>query len=163
MKTACLFTFILLLTSACFSQTAFKQNYISLQLGGNGLITSLNYERQLFQKTGLGLHAGIGWYGTTPTNAVIPIGINYLIPVGAKKTIFIEPGFGVTYTKSEVKLYIIVDRRNPYIHEKFFNYIPSLHLRYHTKNDWMMKLGLTPVITSNNFIPFAGFSFGKAF
>ena len=63
-----LFTFCLLnLINKANGQTKTKLNTVYFELGGNGLFTSINYERQLLKSTSLDFHIGTGIYGVTPT------------------------------------------------------------------------------------------------
>jgi len=57
---------ILLCTAAIFAacqlsaQKSFKRNTAYFEIAGNGLVLSVSYERQLSNKPGFGLHAGVG-------------------------------------------------------------------------------------------------------
>jgi hypothetical protein len=57
-----LFIFIatILVATSLPAQKPFKKNTIYGELGGNGLVLSANYERQLGHKPGVGVHIGIG-------------------------------------------------------------------------------------------------------
>lgn len=145
-----------------FGQGSFKQNSAYIEFGGNGTLLSLNYERQLSYQPGFGFRTGIGFYSANPFELTIPAGVNYLFNLYNRK-VLADLGFGVTYTKADVKLYIIVDRKEPYTQTNHFNYVPSAGLRIHTRNDFLWRFSLSPVINHNGFIPWVGLSFGKVF
>ena len=158
-----LFTFCLLtLVNAVNGQIKTKPNTIYFELGGNGLFTSINYERQLLKSKRLNFHIGTGIYGVTPTYLTIPFGLNYLFKLNNSNS-YIDLGFGATYSKADVILYANIKRNLGYIQTNFWNYIPSLGYRKLTKNNLMYRFSLTPIINHNDFLPFMGFSIGKNF
>lgn len=143
-------------------ETPFKKNTGYLELGGNGLLTSINYERQLFNKPGLGFHVGMGIYGFKEPHLTIPFGFNYLINLKNNQS-FLDFGLGMVYTKAEVLLYVTVKRPQGYVHTDFWSYIPSIGYRRHTKSNYMIRVAVTPVINNIGLLPFFGFSIGKGF
>jgi hypothetical protein len=144
-------------------QSKAKLNTVYFELGGNGLFTSINYERQLLKNTRLNFHIGTGIYGVQPTYLTIPFGINYLFKLSNSNS-YIDLGFGSTYSKADVALYAIVEHRNPnYKNTNYWNYIPSVAYRKLTKRNLMYRFSLSPVINHNDFLPFLGFSIGKSF
>lgn len=158
------FAFISLsLINTANGQSAGKLNTLYLELGGNGLFTSINYERQLLRKTGLNFHVGAGSYGITPTYLTIPLGINYLVKLKNPNS-YIDLGFGATYSKADVALYAIVEHRDPvYKNTNYWNYIPGIGFRKLTKSNLMFRFSFTPVINHNDLFPFLGFSIGKSY
>lgn len=154
---------LLLILCHAHGQTVEKKNTVYFQLGGNGLFASLNFERQLVNVPKIRIHAGIGNYGTRKPYVTIPIGINYLLNIKKSNAGF-EFGIGLTYTKADVLLYVIVDRKQPYEpKENFVLVVPGISYRIQTKKHRMYKIGLTPVIGQYGLIPFIGFSTGKSF
>src|SRR5262249_45118305 len=156
--------YALTIIASCFlltaiGQSSIKSNTIYLELGGNALFTSINYERKLVKNTNLNLHVGTGVYGTYLS---IPLGVNYLVPLKDPTAFsFIDFGLGATYSKADVKLYAIIDRKNPdYVQTNFWNYIPSIGYRKVTKRNLMYRLSLAPVINHNGMLPFAGVAIG---
>ena len=139
-----------------------KPNTVYFELGGNGLFTSINYERQLLKNTRLNFHIGAGIYGVQPTYLTIPFGINYLYKLN-NSTSYIDLGFGATYSKADVILYASIKRNPGYIQTNFWNFIPSIGFRKFLKSNWLYRFALTPVINHNDFLPFLGFSIGKRF
>jgi len=157
------------LNSALNAYPPVKLNTAYLQLFGNGIVLSANYERQLFKKPGLSLHAGIGicgeagfyWNGTS--RVTIPVGIIYLLPL-KRYNRFVDFGIGATYAKSDMQVYMLVEHRNPnYVNTNYWSCVPSISYRIHTQKHMMYKYGFTPVINQYGFIPFFEFSAGKRF
>lgn len=162
MKHLILAAFFSLLSVILFAQTAAKKNAVYFELGGNGLFTSLNYERQFLQQPDLRLRAGLGIYSHDPSRLTIPLGIDYLLKTGKRS--FLDIGFGATYTRADVKLYTIVDHKDPnYVNHNYVNIVPSVGLRHHTENNLLWRISIAPVINNNGLIPFLGFSIGKMF
>jgi len=144
-------------------QTIPKSNTVYFELGGNALFTSLNYERQLLKNTRLNFHIGTGIYGMNPAYLTIPFGVNYLFKSNYP-TSYIDLGVGATYSKADVKLYEIVDNKNPnYKNTNYWNGVLSIGYRKLTKRNLMYRISFTPVINHNDFFPFFGFSIGKSF
>jgi hypothetical protein len=152
-----------ILVSKVNGQKQTKLNTVYFELGGNGLFSSINYERQLFKTVRLNFHVGTGIYGVKQRHLTVPFGLNYLIKLN-KSNSFIDLGFGATYIKADVKLYLIVDNKNS--NQKgtnYWNYIPSVAYRKLTKRNLMYRFSLTPVINQYGLLPFLGFSIGKSF
>jgi hypothetical protein len=138
-----------------------QKNLAYLELGGNGLFISLNYERKILPGTNIYSHAGLGIYGINKTHITVPFGLNYLF--GLQPDHFIDFGVGLTYTTADVKLYAIVDKKDPSSETHAFNFVPSLGYRWHDKKKWMYRFSFTPVFNQYDGLPFAGFSLGKLF
>ena len=150
----------LFLSIASFAQKT--DNGIYLQLGGNGILGSINYERSILQKPLLKAFVGLGVYGINEKKLTIPVGINYLLPI-YKNNVFLEAGVGATYTKAEMRMYIIVDRKTPYVNDKFINPVFNAGIRFQTKKSFLYKANITPVLSQYGIIPHIGFTFGKLF
>ncbi|MFM9944426.1 MAG: hypothetical protein ACKVQB_04265 [Bacteroidia bacterium] len=82
-----------------FSQNHIKKSYIYFEAGGNGFFGSLNYERQLSEKPGLGFRIGLGFYKNALFHFTVPLGINYLFQLKNEKS-FIDAGLSATFTTS---------------------------------------------------------------
>lgn len=143
-------------------QSKAKLNTVYFELGGNGLFTSINYERQLLKKTRLNIHFGAGIYGAETTYLTIPFGIRYLIKLNNSNS-YIDLGFGATYSKADVILYASIKRNLDYVQTDFWNYVPNVSYRKLTKRNLMYRFSLSPIINHNDFLPFLGFSMGKSF
>jgi len=155
--------------SALNTYPSIKLNTAYVQFLGNGIVLSVNYERQLFNKPGLGIHAGIGicgeagfyWNGTS--RVTIPVGFNYLLPL-KKKNRFVDFGLGATYAKSDMQVYILAEHRDPnYVNTHYWSVIPSISKRIATRKHMMYRYGFSPVINQYGFIPFIEFALGKSF
>lgn len=148
-----------------YSLTIYKKsdnlkNYFYGEAGGNGFFGSINYERQLTKKPGLGIRMGIGVYPEYYLYLTFPVSVNYLIPI-KRKSYFIETSFGYTFARTW-------DGR-----DSFENLVPSVGFRKHYRNKVMFRASLTPCIyisstdsrqkSSGTIVPWAGFSIGKAF
>ena len=163
MKQIKLIIFFSIFSTLLYGQTTLKKNGLFVEVGGNGLFTSLNYERQLTNKPGLGMQLGIGFYSIDPFRLTIPVGVNYLVKLNNNNSFF-DLGFGATYSKADVKLYIMVDNKDPnYVNTNYINYIPSIGYRRQTIKNLMWRISFTPIINHNGFIPFFGFAIGKLF
>ncbi len=69
----------LVLSTSAYGQDSFRKNDIYVEFFGNGIASSLNYERQLMKQPGLGVRLGVGYFsGDEKFRLSIPIGVNYL-------------------------------------------------------------------------------------
>lgn len=150
-------TFVLLSfsLSLSFAQKSFQRNSFYLEAFGSGLFGSLNYERQLTKKPGIGLRIGAGFYTENAFYLTLPVGVNYLFPL-KKENRFIDAGFIVSPALRDANFRSKGDN-------KLTNFVPSIGYRAHTKKDWMWRIAVSPVINRLAFTPSAGFSFGKVF
>src|SRR5688572_2451148 len=86
MRKQILTAFTLCIVTLSFGQSTFKKNDIYLEAGGNGLLSSVNYERQLTKQPGLGARIGMGFYSENAFYLTIPVGINYLFKLKSEKS-----------------------------------------------------------------------------
>jgi len=142
-----------------FGQTGFKKNDIYLEVGGNGLFGSINYERQLTKAPGIGARIGVGFYTENAFYLTIPVGINYLFELKSEKS-FIDAGLGATFTRIDGKLFEDSEGSNGY---HFVNFIPNLGYRRHTTKNVMWRVNFTPITNKYAFTPWLGISLGKRF
>ena len=142
-----------------FGQSDFKRNDVYFEAGGNGLFSSVNYERQLTDQPGLGVRIGLGFYSENEFYLTIPTGVNYLFKLKNDNS-FIDAGLGATWTRSNGKFFIIED---PSIGTQFVSFVPSIGYRKHTANDLMWRISLAPVANRYGLIPWIGLSLGKRF
>ncbi|MES2829840.1 MAG: hypothetical protein V4687_16905 [Bacteroidota bacterium] len=148
-----------------FGQDIFKKNEIFLELGGNGLLGSVNYSRQLTNKPALELRVGLGAYGSDPkTYVTVPVALNYIINVGGKHG-FLNVGIGGTYTKADVRLGILIDYAEGYekTRSQPVNMVANVGYRYYTSGDFSFRVNFTPVINRHGLLPLLGLSVGKRF
>lgn len=119
-----------------------KKNATYLQLGGNGLFLSANYERQLTNKLGLNAQIGAGLGNYKPA---FPVGLNYLLNLKNQKS-FIETGFSVVFAeKSLFYNDLIFQSPEPILQEYGTAYVPSIGYRYHASKGFMLKALYSPV------------------
>lgn len=147
------------LATYSYGQTTFKRNDIYLEAGGNGLFTSVNYERQLTKEPGLGVRIGVGFYSEDSYYLTIPIGINYLFKLKNNNS-FIDAGLGTTWARIDGNLSENSDNSNG---SSFVNFIPSIGYRRHTNKDFMWRISITPIANKHGLVPWLGFSVGKRF
>lgn len=142
----------------------YRPNALFAEFGGNGLLVSAHYERRLLKKIDLNARIGIGKYGTDKFTT-IPFGVDYNLPIGKKNNSFVDFGFGLTYTKAIVDLYVIVERRALTAAPKDYYLIPipSVQYKYAGKHGFLFKTGLFFPIRDIGVIPYIGFSFGACF
>ncbi len=135
---------------------------------GNGIIASLNYERQVLASPDLRIHAGVGFCGSEGFNGMdrlrmtLPLGIRYLLPL-RNPNHCLDIGAGVTYARADMQVYWLVENRNNRINTHYWSFVPSLSYRVLKKTGWMFRGGLSPVVNTYGFIPFVECSVGKGF
>jgi hypothetical protein len=129
------------------AQKSFKRTTLYGEIGGSGMLLSLNYERQLSNKPGFGLYTGIGLGRELP---IFSIGAKYLFQLGTEKS-FIETGAGFGFVEKDL------------IDDKFSNvddnslgvtFIPCLGYRHHTPYGLMWRLNYTPAFSSERIFPY---------
>jgi hypothetical protein len=150
-----LFTLGIIVCSRITAQKPFKKNTLYSELAGNGLVLSANYERQLGNKPGLGLHIGAGLGGYKPA---IPAGVNYLFDLGKHKS-FIEAGAGVVFVDRD----FLDDKNNiPYADKSYkAGFTPTIGFRHHSPYGLMWRINYTPVFSKYRNLPvYAGISVG---
>jgi len=155
-----------------------QANSIFVELGGNSLGPSLNYQRQLGQKNKLGMRLGIGSafvsgdYNSANTSyfsslvpderLCVPLAMNYLIDL--KNRNYLELGLGYTW--------INFKKNFQNAEQGTHNMIASIgYTRYFgSGKGWMWNARFTPLIGGNRdksfvfgFAPMAGVSIGKRF
>jgi hypothetical protein len=139
------FLITLLFVSSIITQAQnSKKNTAYLQLWGNGLLLSANYERQLTAKPGLNAQIGIGLGNYKP---VIPVGLNYLFNLNNHKS-FIEIGAAAVLTERGY-LYndFIFETTEPKRTEYATAFVPSVGYRYHASKGFMCKIIYSPVLS----------------
>ena len=134
-----IFFFVAAIFAACQlpAQKSFKRNTFYFEIGGNGLVLSLNYERQITNKPGLGFHAGVALAGDKPA---FPLGAKYLFDLGKQRS-FLEVGAGVTLAEQDMwEEDLNQVPGNPYKP----GFIPSVGYRYNAPKGFMWRINYTP-------------------
>ena len=148
------------------SQEITKKNIFFIEAFGNGLFASINYERLILNNNQIAFRCGLGSYFTTSINSkniTIPISVNYILNL-YKHNANVDFGFGLTYSKADVRLYVMVKPNELYNNnQSYFNYIPSIGYRYHTESNLMWRISFTPIINNYGFLPYLSLSLGKLF
>ena len=140
--------------------SAQARNAAYFELGGNGIVPTVNYERQLSER----LHgrAGFGFvYGETEggdddLTFVFPLMVNYLThPAGNHH---FEAGAGVTFITGDAQDLYDSDEG-----ETISNLIGTATAGYRYQKPgrgFVFRAGLTPVFDDSGILPWAGISFG---
>lgn len=161
------FIFCALLLSSASAQVqepkpAFYKS-IFLELGGNGLLFSGNYDMRLQRgsRDGLGLRLGLGG-GRIINDSYLtfPLGINYL---AGKRRSSVEIGLGITPARFRSSSYYngTINKKNTWDTLVFMN----LGYRFQSLYDGpMFRIDWTPALSSSRLVRgYAGFSLGLAF
>lgn len=138
-----------------------KSNQLYLELGGNGLIYSINYERLLSENVTLR-----GGFGVTPgiifaegTFIHIPVTASYLI--GSETSKF-EAGLGATYfSGTDVEVFGL-----PAGDQSLVFLTGIVGYRYISPGGFVFRIFFTPLYSKESdpdFIPTGGLSFGFMF
>ncbi len=137
------------------AQKTFKRNTLYCETLGNGLVLSVNYERQMKSEPGLGLHIGVGLGGNRPA---FPLGVKYLILLDKEKSFF-EMGAGITLAERD--LWSETNSSQFKSDTYSAGFIPSIGYRHHTSKGLMWRINYTPVFNKyRNELVFFGFSIG---
>jgi len=133
------------------------KNVVYLELGGAGIMYSLNYERRLTEK--LWGRAGLSYFFLFGS---AHIGTQYLWGTGPWH---FETGLGVTAAYVDT-IFGLNDEDNGDNRLSTVFYNTTIGLRYQEKEqNIFFKVGLTPLVTLNfrRAVPYGGLSFGVTF
>lgn len=152
---------ILISVTLCSAQTTSKTNAISFELGKTGIIYNLTFDHKVATKN-LGFRLGIGSNFARYLNAFVVGGGGYYL-VG-KTNRFLELGLDLQYLNvDEVSddqkgfAFIFPD----YSIKTFY---PSLNLGYRAYGkQTLFRIGFSPGIIDNDFVPGGYMSFGLRF
>jgi hypothetical protein len=146
----------LLTCGLAHAQTDFRRNDVYLEAGGAGLFGSVNYERQLTTRPGLGARIGVGFYTEKRFYLTIPVGVNYLFGLGSERA-FIEASLTASFTRDNARLFSEADPG--YSHNA--NFLPAVGYRRHTDRGLMWRASATVVFNRWAVTPWLGFALGK--
>lgn len=124
------------------------KNAFYVELLGNGLIFSANYDLRLVNKFGARL--GIGYVGDTGGGGgvlTVPVMGNFLLGKDGK---YFEVGAGVTYLSGTGDLFDLSDNST------ILGTLSFMYRRQPVDGGFMWKIGLTPFIAEGVFIPYWG-------
>lgn len=156
MKKYIMFLWIASIVNYVYSQNyTFKKNTVYLEFLGSGVLGSVNYERQIFQKPGLGVRVGASVIFSEQKKLQLPVGVNYLIHLSKNKS-YLDIGFNMSNAISMKSSESFI---SPII------YSPAIGYRRHLAGDWMFRINYLIMIKSQKdlFMPWFGISFGKRF
>ncbi|MDR2042596.1 MAG: hypothetical protein LBP98_09835 [Tannerella sp.] len=170
------------------SQNEFKGKYIFSEIGGPGVILSVNFDSRFKngERLGLGYRVGAGfgvgefkagtadekYYGygygygydyayayRTRTYYTIPVGLNYVFGKKHSPNTF-EIGAGTTLLTRKVALYHYGYAKPGYL----IGHLQFMYRRVPVNGGFSFRIGLTPIIgTSGDLFPMAAVGFGYIF
>jgi hypothetical protein len=143
--------YVSVLSTAVVAQNRSPKNDLYLELGGNGIVASVNYERQLTKEPGWGIRLGAGM--VPMIGASFPAGLQYLLKTKNERCFF-DLGMGITYVLKGFKSSSEMEQ---------LNYIPSFGYRRYSKKNTLFRISFTPIINRSFIYPSVGLSFGKRF
>jgi hypothetical protein len=167
-KFSLLFIILSLVFTNGFAQ--FKSNTIYAEIGGNGGLYSLNYDKLfiLSQQLKLAPRIGISWLGGD--RFTLPIEANLLLGKNTDSKNYAEFGIGTTIVSKKTQNISDFSVVNETINEKGANAILTSRLGFrHQKpsGGFMYRIGLTFLYNSQSedhkLLPFGGISFGHSF
>ena len=158
-----------------------------VELGGPGVITSVNFDSRFKpnERLGLGYRIGVG-YGVEKFEGVvvkflkdiliedsssncfenvsktfysIPVGLNYVVGKPKKASVF-EIGAGVTFLTRKVSLYNYESEKQGYK----IGYLTFTYIIAPVNSGFSFRIGFTPIIgTAGDLCPMGAIGFGYAF
>ena len=164
-----LFVGSLIISGLCFAQ---RNKSVFLELGGNGLGFSVNYDTRFTKaEKGPGFRAGIGFFPgarlggdsstlfSWPTILSIPVGLNYLV---GKAPHYFEAGLGATYFYGKGNFTFFFLETDETL--STFIFIPSAGYRFAKAGKSFQGRGfISPYINSGGVSFYGGLSAGFKF
>jgi hypothetical protein len=127
-----------------------SKNAFFVELLGNGLLFSANYDVRVANK--FGIRAGIGYFGSTDGEGgilTVPAMGNFLLGSNGR---YFEIGAGLTYVKiTGTEDIFDVDKSS-----SVFGTLSFMYRRQPVDGGFMWKIGLTPFLAEGVFIPYWG-------
>lgn len=157
MKNLLLIAFVLFTISSTYAQKAKtseegkgydgSKNTVYVELLGNGLLGSFNYDVRLAGK--LGARVGVGFVGDSNDNLItVPVMANILL---GKNGRYFEIGAGATYISGTTTNEIFEDSDS-----NVFGTLSFMYRSQPVDGGFMWKIGLTPLFTKGFFFPYYG-------
>lgn len=160
------------------------KNAVYLELGGTGIIYSVNYERMFLQNPKqkvsyrigfMAVPAAIGIKSTTYWGTVIPIELNYMIP--NQKGHHLGFGIGIAnifkYQAKYISSYDTISQTNVINGETInstYQYLifPRIGYQYQKNTpSWVFRFGIMPIFFNKSYLEYApvwaGISLGRSF
>ena len=150
--------------------TTGRNQAVYLELGGSGLLYSINYDFRLNRgrQDGAGVRVGIGGLGVSASTSegsasasyfAAPVMFNYL--VGKRRHAF-EVGAGVTLLNVNGE----VDIEDEFARVNGFAPLPTVNVGYRfqsLENGFTGRFNLSPIVAGGTIVPWVGLSFGVNF
>ncbi len=124
------------------------KNAFYVELLGNGLLFSANYDVRIANK--FGIRAGIGYVGSTEGEGgilTIPVMGNFLLGNNGR---YFEVGAGITYVSGDSDLF------NDDGFSSVLGTLSFMYRRQPVDGGFMWKIGLTPFLAEGIFVPYWG-------
>lgn len=163
MKNSLLSTCAAVLLMLSYSSDSYCQESTKaffVELGGNGLFFSANYDMRFGQTTkGPGARVGIGYVGGGSADGsvvTVPLMINHLLGNGGN---YFEIGAGITYVSANADF--IGDNLSD---SAVWGTLSFMYRKQPTNGGFLWKIGITPIIADGIFVPYwIGIGLGYAF
>ena len=131
--------------------SAYKQS-LFIELGGNALFYSLNYDRMIEER--LAARIGVGALSVDDNWVVsIPLTLGYILGQGNSR---MEVGGGVTILTGDIDFDDDISEETYVLGTAVFAY------RYQRPESVFFRFAFTPVFTSGGFFPWFGISIGSS-
>lgn len=140
-KWLCLYVLTL---SAAHAQSAYvSRNSLLMEVGGNGMFGSINFERHITKTPLVSVRAGLGYYRQGGRSFItVPVGANLLLRLKKHPNWFADLGLGMTY--SPHNSFLFGDSGTP-LTPYTLAFVPSLGLRYYARSGTMFRVSITPL------------------
>ncbi|MCX2451749.1 hypothetical protein OQX61_10805 [Pedobacter sp. PLR] len=146
-------------TSSSTAPAVSRAQNIFIELGGQGLTFTANYDSRFFNKRdGLGGRAGIGYFSVDGDKVTtVPLSLNYLLGKNGK---YFELGLGATYISTSGNSEVLFNKNES-------NVIGTMSFFYRVQPEdsgFSFRIGLSPVFSRDFFLPYyGGLSLGYTF
>lgn len=141
------------------ASSPFSRHSVFLELGGNALAYSINYDYRLLEH--VSARAGLGYFGLSQGGGngsvlFVPLMVNYLTGTGSSH---FEIGAGPVFSSIGGK-FINFDRS----YSGVLGITSTIGYRLQPRDGgFHFRIGLTPVFAAGFFLPWLGISFGYSF
>ena len=149
-------SFLLLISTTVFSQDFIpRRNALFIEAGGNGLFTSVNYERRLTSANkGFAFRIGVGMYAENGLYLTIPFTVHYMFPLNNRGS-YLDSGTGITGSVMNTNDIFKGDE------DSFTSFTGVLGWRKYSRNgNRFFRVAFTPVINKYGFVPWLGIGIG---
>ncbi len=134
-------------------KTKYAHHSIFLELAGNALFYSINYDYRFWEH--VSVRAGFGRLKFFETSTLVPVMINYLLPISHHGS-YLEVGAGPVFNLS--KDYELVSSSDSNIAGT-----ATIGYRWQPVHGFQFRISFTPAFSATAFQPWGGISFGHCF